>query len=401
MSLRARLTGLLTLAALAVALPARPAAQESAADALFDDRMVHPIRISINSRDLALLREHFQDNTFYPADLQWRDVRVRNVGIRSRGLGSRSAQKIGLLVEFDHYTPGQRFMGLSSLVLDNLFQDPTLLREPLAMSFLRRLGQPAPREAFAQLLINNAYEGLFAMVEPIDPAFALRTLGDGNGHLFEYHYLHPFYAEDPGDDLALYRALFEPQNHKSDPDDQLFGPIRDLFREVNAVDEDVWEERVGVHLDLPELMRYVATEAFLCENDGFLGYAGMNNFYLHRLSGTSRHQVLAWDKDFAFTFVECSIFNAVNDNVLVRRSLEREALRTLYLDAAEAAAISAVEGGWLAGEIERLSALILPYVLKDRRKQYSNQEFLDGVEFLRTFAATRPAHVLEQVAAAR
>ena len=38
-----------------------------------------------------------------PADVTWNGITVHNVGIRSRGLGSRSSTKPGLRVDFDRY----------------------------------------------------------------------------------------------------------------------------------------------------------------------------------------------------------------------------------------------------------------------------------------------------------
>ena len=61
------------------------------------------LQITIHSRDWESLRVNFTSNDFYPADVTWNGIRVRNVGIRSRGLGSRSGVKPGLEVNFAHY----------------------------------------------------------------------------------------------------------------------------------------------------------------------------------------------------------------------------------------------------------------------------------------------------------
>ena len=54
---------------------------------------------------------------------------VRNVGIRSRGMGSRSGIKPGLRVDFDRYTTDQKFLGLKSFILRNNTQDASNMRE--------------------------------------------------------------------------------------------------------------------------------------------------------------------------------------------------------------------------------------------------------------------------------
>src|SRR5829696_10109675 len=134
---------LLALLIVTTVSTAAPLAAQTTDD-LFDPEAIQEIRLSINRSDLEQLQETYLENTFYAATLQWRDARLRNVGIRSRGARSRSSSKPGLQIEFDYYVSAQRFLGLRTLVLDNLWQDPTMIRERLAMSFFTRMGQAAP-----------------------------------------------------------------------------------------------------------------------------------------------------------------------------------------------------------------------------------------------------------------
>jgi spore coat protein CotH len=251
------------------------------ADDLLNPREVQDLHLFINSRDLRLLHERFQDNTYYPADLLWRGTRVRNIAVRSRGFGSRNGTKVGIAIDVDRYTTGQRFLGLQSLVLDNLWQDPAMIREYLAMGFLDHMGQPAPREAFCRLYINGAYQGLYALVEPIDAAFVARTLGVADGTLFEFHWVFPFFGQDL-ESIDRYKPLFEPRTHEDDADSVLWGPIRDLWAMVNDSDDAAWRQLAEPLVDLDQFITQAAIENYVAENDGLLGYAGMDNFYLYR-----------------------------------------------------------------------------------------------------------------------
>ena len=95
----------------------------SGTDAFYDDSVVQEIRLDINERDWQSLKDHFRENTYYPADFRWRDQVVRGVGIRSRGVASRSGVKPALSVDFNRYTSGQTFLGLKSTVLKNNITD--------------------------------------------------------------------------------------------------------------------------------------------------------------------------------------------------------------------------------------------------------------------------------------
>jgi spore coat protein CotH len=118
----------------AIALLSGPAVEAQSAASLFDGQTLHDLRIHVHSRDLAELRARYNEDVYFPADLIWQNIRVRNVGVRSRGLGSRNPTKLALHVSMNRYTPGQTFLGLRSLILDNLWEDPAMMREPLAMA---------------------------------------------------------------------------------------------------------------------------------------------------------------------------------------------------------------------------------------------------------------------------
>jgi spore coat protein CotH len=365
---------------------------------LFDQNTIQEIRLSVNSRDLRTLRANVHLNTYYTADLQWKSIKVRNVGIRSRGTGSRNPIKVGLRVDMARYTTGQTFAGLSTIILDNLWQDDALIRERLAFTLFEKLGQPAPRESFCRLFINNEYQGLYTITEEIDGDFARRVTGETDGTVFEFHYLFPWRAEDLGGN-DKYKPLFEPRTHVLDADSTLYNPIQQLFREVNGPDDAVWRQRVEQYLDLTQFVTHVAIETFLADNDAFLGAFGMNNFYLYRFQGTTRHRLFVWDKDNAFQFIG-SPLPVTDANVLFRRAMAQPDLRETYLKTLEACATISATDNFLALEIDRLIAIIFDAARADTKKQF-NDRFDDAVNFLRNFAAQRPSQVLADVARIR
>jgi spore coat protein CotH len=379
------------------------AAEAQTAVDLFDGGTLQELHLFINESDLRDLRNRYQENTYYPADLQWRDQRVRNVGIRSRGMGSRSATKPGLRIDFNRYTTGQKFLGLQSIALDNLLQDPSMVRERVAMAFFDRMGQPAPRESFGRLYINNVFQGVYAIIEAIDGQFLERTLGEKkSGYLFERQFNAPFRGDDLGDDLAAYKLVFEPRNHEVEPDSILYPPIRALFGEANQpVDSSLWRERVDRYIDLRQLVTHLAIETFLSEADGVLGYAGMANFYLYRPLTSDRHRLIVWDKDQTFAAVDSPIFLRVEQNNLLRRALGLPDLRGLYLDVLERCARLALENGLLEAEIGRLASAIDAAAHDDPWKPYSDDDHQRAVDALKQFARQRPGFVLQEVSHAR
>ena len=51
-------------------------------DDLFNPAGLHDVRLVLHSSDWQNLKNNFLDNTYYPSDLSWGGVTVRNVGIR-------------------------------------------------------------------------------------------------------------------------------------------------------------------------------------------------------------------------------------------------------------------------------------------------------------------------------
>ncbi len=405
-----------TLLALALLGAAPVAASAQSADDLFDDAVLHEVRLFVHGDDWRRLQENYRENFYYPADLHWNGVRVRSVGIRSRGYGSRNDRKPGLRVDIDRYVTGQRFLGLKSVILDNVTQDDSLMKERLAMRLFNRMRLPAPREAHARVFVNNEFLGVYVLVESIDKDLVERVYRprisdtphtERDGYLFEYHWRYPFYFGYLGSDLTPYLEIFEAKTHERDSRDAVYGPLRELCRLVNESSDEDFADAVGHHLDLDQFVRYVAVENFIAEYDGVLGAWGMNNFYLYRVEEGTRTQLIAWDKDNAFRAANHPIwFNAL-ENVVMRRSMAVPRLRDLYLDTLLAVArlAAAPDGedarGWLEREVDRVFQQIGAAVAEDRVKPQSNGAFDAEVARLREFARTRSAFVACEVANTR
>jgi spore coat protein CotH len=386
-------TRLLPTVGLVLTLVAPIAARAQTSADLFDDTRLHTLELSVHSRDWADLLASTDLNTRYPVHVTWNGLRDRNVAIRSRGLSSRSSVKPGFELQFDYYASGQRFLGLQSLVLDNLVTDPSMLREVLAMATLRRVGVPAPRESFARLVVNGEYVGLYALVEPITRDFAAAAVG-AEGLLFEYRWTRPYFETFPGEELEHYAALFASRNPPPQSMTGLYSPMRDLFRAIAETAEGEFES-VDRWLALEETLRLAAADAVLAEPDGLTGYDGMNNVYLYRVG--ERSHFMSWDKDQAFSSPWASIVARADEHLLMVRILGEAKLRHFFFDAVEQTADALARDAWLESEIARHYAIVREAALSDPRKPQTNAELGDAVASLVTFARSRTAFVYKEL----
>ncbi len=376
-----------------------PSAQEQTAEDLFGRTDLQRIDLWVHSSDWAKLKAEFRTNTYYPADMTWNGITVRNVGIRSRGRGSRSPHKPGLRVDFDRYTTAQRFIGLKSLVLDNVTQDASGVHESVAMSFYARAGIPAPREIHTRLYVNNEYAGLFVIVESVDKDMLARVFGtieedtQNDGYLYEFKWMDDWKFGYLGEGLIEYKYRFEPTTHESKSDEELYRPIEQLIRLANNTPPERYSTDLAPRLDIPAAIRFIAAQVFLAETDGFLGGFGINNLYLYRLENSDVHTFIAWDADNTFYHPEYPTNSGVNDNVLMRAFMAVPEYNEMFRSELRRNIEIAEADDWLNTEVIRHIQRVDTAMREDPWKPVSNNVYEGKANEMLNFPRARIAFV--------
>jgi spore coat protein CotH len=377
------------------ATSAPPAGQAPAGAPIFDPSRLHEARIDIDPAAWRALRQNYLSNQYYAANLTIDGVSVLQVGIRSRGEGSRSEEKPGLKVEFDKYVVAQEYYGYKSLVIDNMTQDASFLRERLSMLVFEAMGIPAPRNAFARLFVNGEYWGLFALVEPVSKPFLEARFGEKGGTLFDYEWRFPYDFSWLGPDPAEYVPLpFEPETNEDRPDvaDGLVG----LIRAVNETPDAGFAAALEPRLDVNRFLTHVAVENAIVERDGILGDQRLNNFYLYEYGAKNRFVFVPWDKDSTFSSGTWPLYRNLETNVLTRRLTADPARRQVYADAVSRAVDNYVNPRWLTPQLESAYQQIRSAALADVRKPFTSATFEAGVDGLRGVIAARENDVRAQ-----
>jgi len=280
------------------------------------------------------------------------------------------------------------------------------MRERLAMAFFRRMGIPAPRESHARVYINDEYAGAYTLVEDVDPVFIERNFGESSGYLYGYDMVSAWGFGYLGPDTSNYSPLpFKPKNNLiyTDP-----FPIEAMVRTINQAPDEQFSIAVSQYIDLIALFRLLAAQNFVAEPDSFLGFNGMNNFFLYRFQNNIRSTFIPWDESYALWAIDWDIFHNFQSNVLTSRALNAAPdLIALYKDTLRQAADAAGgPGGWLEQEIIKEYAQIRQAVYEDPLKlcrgigtlrPCTNEDFEADVAFLIRFAQERAAFVRSQL----
>lgn len=390
--------------AVALLLSAWPSLEGQTLNDFFDSSKLHDVYVTIAPTDWQALKDHYLENTYYRCDVQWRDIVLPNCGLRSRGSGSRSPIKPALGIDFSRNISSQRLLGLKSLVLRNLSQDTTGMRELLSEKLFARMGLPHSREAHARLFINGAYAGLYLMVEPIDKRFLLTRFGEDTGYLYEMAPWTGYRFEYRGDDPALYvPGLLEPKTRE----DETHQGIVDLVRAVNQTPDADFATVLSRYFDLDAFATHLAVEQYVTNWDSILGETGMSNFYLYRRMTDSRYTLLVWDQDGSLSLPELPLWSGIEGNVLLRRAMGIPAVRLRYLQALRQAAETATRQDWLRQEAEAAYNLIRAAAREDPYRvctvesdiiPCSAETFETGMEELRAYLQRRPSFVTAGIA---
>jgi len=367
-----------------------------AADPMFDPGRLHEIRLVMDPADWTALRNNFRSNDYYAANISIDGEVVQQVGIRSRGKGSRSGDKPGLKVDFNRYQKAQEFHNYKSIELLNIVQDQSMLREALSLQVFQAMGVPATQIGWARVTVNDEYWGVYNIKEDISKPFLGNNLGDKEGNLFKYEYadVWGFQTRGGGDAGAYIPLPFEPKTNEDTFDPSA---LVNFVKAINEAPEASISSATAAFVDVNQFLTYIAVENAVAESDGVLGMQGMNNFFIYQLAGQTKFVFLPWDKNNSFNSPNWPILQGVDANVLAKKLLANAAQKQFYLDQVKKAANNYVTTAFLGPKLEAAYAMIREAVIADTKKPYSSSDFETAVTGLRGVIASRQADVAKQV----
>ncbi len=251
---------------------------------LFDSKLLVDVQITLNATARASLRR--EPRKWTRATVTVSGHQLANVGVRLKGHRSMRDlnERPAFLLDFRRYAKGRKLHGLRKLALNNLVEDPTLVRETLGYELFRQAGVPAPRTAYVHLSVDNAPPRLYLAVEPLDKRFCKRNFSDGRGNLYEGEY---------GCDVNLHDVWgfdMDAGKDRGRSDLQAFAKL--MPKGVNAVFGD---QPGGVDRD--RVLSFLAMSVVLGDFDG---YEHHHNYYLYHDPKVDRWSLMPWGIDRSF-----------------------------------------------------------------------------------------------------
>ena len=223
-----------------------------------------------------------------------------DVGVHFRGMtsfmfvGEGRKRPLNLALDFVH--KGQQFCGYRTLNLLNSHEDPTFLRTVL-YSHIAREYLPAPKANYVRLVINGESWGVYVNAQQVNKDFAKDFFGTTKGARWKVpgspggrgglEYL--------GEEVAPYRQIY---SIKSKDDPKSWAALMRLCRVLNETPLDQLEGALTPLLDLDGVLKFLALDNALSNNDGF--WTRASDYYLYR-DTQGRFHIIPSDTNESFS----------------------------------------------------------------------------------------------------
>lgn len=400
---------------------------QSPGDAVFGGIQVHTINLRFSQPDYwdSLKFYYAQgDEKYIIAQAVIDGESYDRIGVRLKGNSSYNHpnDKKSFRLAFDEYVDTCRWDGLKGVHLNNMWGDPSFMREKLHLDFCRDAGIAAPHGNYARLLINDTLFAFYSMVEHVDKTLLDSRFSNKSGDLFKavdgYGAMDTVYSDFRwfGSDTTLYLPRYELKTDGSVTAwPQLIGFIDTL---ANQPDPESFFSR---KVDLPLLCRTFATDNLLGNLDSYIGSG--RNFYLYFHSKTGVMKWVAWDAGLSFGAYGALVPNPKTMSVtysasgavrpLLATIFNKPTLKNEYLQSLCGLVTTQFTEARLFPHIDSIANIIRPYIAEDQRKMYTTQQFETNLVAditatgggsvtkpgLKNFISQRSASVVSQLAA--
>ena len=241
-------------------------------EALYDMKTLRTIFLEFENTDWEkeLMAFHNTD-VEVPATVKVDGKVYRNVGVHFRGMTSfmmaPEGRKHSLNLSFDFVDKEQRLGGYRTLDLLNSAMDPTFLRTVLYMQAAREY-IPAPKANYVRVAINGESWGIYVNTQHFNTDFVKEWFPKGGGARWKVpgSPMGRGGLDYIGEDLAAYNRVYEIKS-KNDP--KAWAALINLCRVLAQTPPDKLEEALTPILDVDGVLKFLALDNVLINNDGY------------------------------------------------------------------------------------------------------------------------------------
>jgi hypothetical protein len=255
----------------------------------YDESVLRTLFVTFDNNDWEKELEDFHGTDVdVPVTLLVDGKTYRDVGVHFRGMssymGAPEGRKRSLNLSLDMAHDTQNVGGYKTLNLLNSHEDPTFMRAVLFLHIARQY-IPAPKANFVRVVINGEDWGIYANVQQFNKDFLSENYPDSAGARWKVPGPNPQSGLSYlGDDAAIYKQLYEIKT-KDDP--AQWTALIHLSRTLNQTPSSELEKALSPILDLDAVLRFLALDNTLVNNDGY--WTRGSDYSIYRNQGGKFH----------------------------------------------------------------------------------------------------------------
>ena len=287
-------------------------------DSLFGSSAIHNVYFNFYHTSFydSLTASKISDE-YYTCNMIVDGVHFDSVGVKFKGNSSYGIanQKKSMKVDLDINIDGQDLDDLNKFNLNNLYHDPTGVREKILSDFCIKNNIPAPRVAFTKVYYNNVYWGFYNLVEEVNKDFVDAWFNDQVGNLFK---------GDPSGDLRWINSTpssyYPKYELKTNETANNWSDLVGFINQINNTPIAALRDNLDNNFDVTGFLKSWAICNIFVSLDSYIG--SKHNYYIYHDSTDNRFKWIMWDLN--------SCFGVFNQNMSVT---QMENLSLDYLSA--------------------------------------------------------------------
>lgn len=275
---------------------------------LFVQDVVHKIDVQMNQAKWNDFIANADKEEYYPCDVVIDGEKFENVGIRTKGNSSRmmvsqaGKDKFSLRIKLDEYEKLQNYHGLTEICMNNMFSDPSCMRDILCYSALDKIDGVGPNCAYTDMYLNGQLYSFYFLAEQPGETLAERLATNDDAVLYK--------ATDNaggggggwggfGGGNGGYCSFTESMQLSNfdvkfgvDDSFQHIGDIKTAINKLTSTDYKFIEDVI----DVPSFLKGFAVNSVMCNYDSYNGTLA-HNYYLMYNDGKA--YFVGWDYNLA------------------------------------------------------------------------------------------------------
>lgn len=257
----------------------------------FSQQRVHRVEVTMPDAQWKDFLAHSQDEEYYPCDIVIDGEAFKNVGIRTKGHSSNmfiyqaGKDKYSFRIKMDKYDKYQNYHGLTEFCMNNMYSDPSCMRDILCYNAMQELDAYAPICSYTDMYLNGQLYSFYFLAEQPGTTLGERLATDDDAVLYK--------AADVGNNYdCTFASDMKLENFevKFGEDEQL-KHIADVVTAINQVTPQNYKFIEEI-IDVPSFLKGFAVNAALCNYDSYNGQMA-HNYYVEYNKGKMYY--IGWD----------------------------------------------------------------------------------------------------------